>query len=88
MKDIAEMLQVSDMTVRRDLNELEQRGTIRRTHGGATLLDPSTSVRDPYILGEQTTKNVREKNLVGIKAASLVQAHETIFLDSGSTTPL
>lgn len=87
MKQISGMLQVSDMTVRRDLNELEQKGTIRRTHGGAVLVDPSTSVRDPYILGEQTTINVREKNLIGIKAASLVQPHETIFLDSGSTTP-
>jgi len=87
VKEIAGMLQVSDMTVRRDLTELERQGTIRRTHGGAVLLDPSTSVRDPYILGEQTTKHVREKNLIGIRAASLVQPHETIFLDSGSTTP-
>ena len=61
------MLHVSDMTVRRDLNALERQGTIRRTHGGAALLDPSHIVRDPYILGEQTTKNVREKNLIGIK---------------------
>jgi len=87
VKEIAEMLQVSDMTVRRDLDALEQQGIIRRTHGGAVLLDPNTSMRDPYILGEQTTKNAREKNLIGIKAASLVQPHETIFLDSGSTTP-
>lgn len=87
VKEIAEMLQVSDMTVRRDLDVLEQQGIIRRTHGGAVLIDPSTNATDPYILGEQTTKNVREKNLIGIKAASLVQPHETIFLDSGSTTP-
>ncbi len=87
VKEIAGMLQVSDMTVRRDLDVLEQQGKIRRTHGGAVLLDPSTSVRDPYILGEQTTMNAREKNLIGIRAASLVQPHDTIFLDSGSTTP-
>lgn len=87
VKEIAEMLQVSDMTVRRDLDVLEKRGIIRRTHGGAVLQDPNTSVTDPYILGEQTTKNSREKNLIGIRAASLVQPHETIFLDSGSTTP-
>ena len=54
VKEIAEMMRVSDMTVRRDLNELESKGTIRRTHGGAQLLDPASSVRDPYILGEQT----------------------------------
>jgi len=87
VKEIAEMLHVSDMTVRRDLNELERQGIIRRTHGGATLLDPSSSVRDPYILGEQTAKYVREKSMIGIKAASLVRPDETILLDSGSTTP-
>ena len=87
MKEVAGMLHVSDMTVRRDLDALERQGTIRRTHGGAVLLDPGTGVRDPYVLGEQTTKNVREKNLIGIRAASLVRPQETIFLDSGSTTP-
>ncbi len=75
------------MTVRRDLDALESEGIVRRTHGGAVLLDPSSNIEDPYILGEQSTKNTREKNLIGIKAASLVQPHETIFLDSGTTTP-
>jgi DeoR/GlpR family transcriptional regulator of sugar metabolism len=51
------------------------------------LLAPGSGVRDPYILGEQTTINAAEKNLIGITAAGLVQPHETIFLDSGSTTP-
>jgi DeoR family deoxyribose operon repressor len=87
VKEIAALLQVSDMTVRRDLDTLEGQGAIRRTHGGAVLLDTNTSVWDPYILGEQTTRNAQEKNLIGIKAASLVQPHETIFLDSGTTTP-
>ncbi len=81
------MMRVSEMTIRRDLDALQQQGIINRTHGGAVLLDPNTSVRYPYILGEQLTKNTREKNLIGIKAASLVRPHETIFLDSGTTTP-
>ena len=87
VKEIAETLKVSDMTVRRDLDVLEKQGVVRRTHGGAVLLDPSNSMSDPYILGEQTTINAREKNLIGIRAAALVQPDETIFLDSGSTTP-
>ena len=87
VKDIAGMLHVSGMTVRRDLDELEKQRIIRRTHGGAVLLDPSSNVGDPYILGEQTAKNVRQKSMIGIKAASLVRPNETIFLDSGSTTP-
>lgn len=87
VKEIAEQLQVSDMTVRRDLDELEEQGVIRRTHGGAIHLDPSSHVKEPYIPGEQTTKNAREKSLIGLRAASLIQPHETIFLDSGTTTP-
>ncbi len=41
VKEIAEMLHVSDMTVRRDLNELENKRIIRRTDGGARLLNPA-----------------------------------------------
>lgn len=81
------MMRVSEMTIRRDLDALEQQGVINRTHGGAVLMDPNTNVRYPYILREQITKNTREKNAIGIKAASLVRPHETIFLDSGTTTP-
>jgi len=80
-------MSVSEMTIRRDLEALETQGMIHRTHGGAVLVDPNTSIRFPYILGEQITKNTWEKNLIGIKAASLVRPHETIFLDSGTTTP-
>ncbi len=87
VKEISRMMQVSEMTIRRDLDELERQGTVSRTHGGAVLSDPNTRVINPYILGEQVTRNTREKNLIGIRAASLVRPHETIFLDSGTTTP-
>ncbi len=87
VKEISDLMEVSEMTIRRDLDALAQQGVVNRTHGGAVLLDPNSNVRFPYILGEQSTKNTREKNLIGIKAASLVQPHETILLDSGSTTP-
>jgi DeoR family deoxyribose operon repressor len=75
------------MTIRRDFDLLEQQGVINRTHGGATLQDPNQNGRYHYIVEEQKTKNIREKNLIGIKAASMVQPHDTIFLDSGTTTP-
>jgi len=87
VKEVASLMSVSEMTIRRDLDALEQQGIINRTHGGAVLQDLNTSVRYPYILEEQITRNTREKNLIGIKAASLVRPHETIFLDSGTTTP-
>lgn len=87
VKEISGMMNVSEMTIRRDLDILEQQGTISRTHGGAVLSDPNAHGKYPYIIGEQITKNTREKNLIGMKAASLVRPNETIFLDSGTTTP-
>ena len=87
VKDLSVLLDVSEMTIRRDLDALEEQGLINRTHGGAVLVDPNTNGDYPYILGEQITRHTREKNLIGIKAASLVQPNQTIFLDSGTTTP-
>ena len=86
VREIARELEVSEMTVRRDLSQMENERLLRRTHGGAVLTEPG-ALADSYVLGEQTHKNARQKNSIGIKAAELVNAEETIFLDSGSTTP-
>lgn len=87
VKELAELSNVSEMTIRRDLDLLENQGVIRRSHGSAALVDPNTNIRYPYIHGEQKTKNAFEKNLIGKKAASLVNSHDILFLDSGTTTP-
>lgn len=87
VKEIADILNVSEMTVRRDLNNLQSGGVINRIHGGATLYDVRKNSRESYILGEQIEKNARLKSAIGLKAASLIEPNETIFLDSGSTTP-
>lgn len=87
VKELAELSHVSEMTIRRDLDLLEKQGLVKRSHGSATLMDPNTNIRFPYIHGEQTTKNAFEKNLIGKKAASLVEPHDILFLDSGTTTP-
>jgi DeoR family transcriptional regulator, deoxyribose operon repressor len=85
--DIARVLDVSEMTVRRDLAEMETERIVQRTHGGARIFDPSSLVRENYVVNEQMQNNFQQKNLIGMKAASMVSANETIFLDSGSTTP-
>ena len=68
VKEIAEMLHVSGMTVRRDLNELEKQRTIRRTHGGAALLDPAASAR--MAVGEAIT-NIAAADIDGIEQIRL-----------------
>jgi DeoR family deoxyribose operon repressor len=87
VKEIARILEVSEMTVRRNLAEMENNRVIQRTHGGARLFDTSRLMGENYVVGEQTQKNVTQKSMIGLKAASMVKANETIFLDSGSTTP-
>jgi DeoR family deoxyribose operon repressor len=87
VKETAQTLSVSEMTIRRDLIDMETERLISRTHGGARLFDPTSLIGDSYIIGEQTERNVGQKSRIGLKAASLVQPNETIFLDSGSTTP-
>ena len=86
VRDMAHRLQVSAMTVRRDLSRMESQRLLRRTHGGAVLTEPG-ALADSYELGEQTLKNARQKNSIGLRAARLVGPDETIILDSGSTTP-
>lgn len=72
---------VSVVTIRQDLNTLEKDGFIRRTHGGATLLDTDNIARRLSIRYEQ-------KLAVARKAASLVEDNETVLIESGSVNAL
>lgn len=76
-------LGVSEATVRRDLVDLEARGLIRRTHGGAL---PAVQVTQDYTNAERLTKNTAEKARIGRTAAGLVQEGDVVFLDAGTTT--
>lgn len=74
-------LQVSEATIRRDLDEMDRMGALRRTHGGAVRA--GGPVEPPLLLrqGEQAT----EKERIGRRAAQLVSDGQTIFLGSGTT---
>lgn len=78
--DIADKLDVSEMTLRRDLADLEAQGIARRVHGGAVL----ASDRDPgYWLRHRT--NPLEKRSIGALAASMVGDGEIVYIDTGTT---
>lgn len=75
-------------SIRRDLAKLENRGLIRRTHGGATLVEPL--LYEPFrfdssFLAREQRHDV-EKRRIGLAAAELVQANETVGLTAGTTT--
>ncbi len=81
--DLAGRLQVSEMTIRRDLADLEKEGGIRRVHGGAVSAR-GRSYEPPFILRE--SENQDAKRDIGRIAASLIADGDSLALDIGSTT--
>lgn len=79
---LAKRLYVSEATVRRDLNELESRGLIKRLHGGAVLLDGVSRELPLYVREQQ---NAEEKRMVAAKAVRYICDGQVIFLDASST---
>ncbi|MEW6243147.1 MAG: DeoR/GlpR family DNA-binding transcription regulator [Bacillota bacterium] len=83
VRELAQALSVSEMTVRRDLKTLDRRGLVRRVFGGAS--DPaSTAYEPPFSIREDTFMD--EKARIGKAAASLVSDGESLILDVGTTT--
>ena len=81
VSELAVELNVSDMTVRRYLDELEKRELITRTHGGAFVGEEMIDV--DYRVRETVRRT--EKELIGKLASSLIESGESIYIDSGST---
>jgi DeoR family deoxyribose operon repressor len=88
VKNLAGYFLTSEMTIRRDLDDLEGEGIIRRIHGGAILSDSYTvNDKNQYLIGKEIERNVNQKSIIGIKAASLVNPGETVSFDIGTTIP-
>lgn len=83
VRALAEAFDVSEVTVRQDLEKLEADGTIVREHGGAFLKSVTQQVRSMAL---QNLKHMEAKQRIGLAAAGLVKDGDTIILDSGSTT--
>lgn len=80
---LRERLGVSVATVRRDLSELESKGLLKRTHGGATVINQVT--RD-QAAAEREATNAAEKSLIAEAAAELVSDGDAVMIDSGTTS--
>ncbi|MDR1505761.1 MAG: DeoR/GlpR family DNA-binding transcription regulator [Treponema sp.] len=80
---LAAELEVSDATIRKDLKTLEERGHLRRTHGGAVTVDEGVS-REAR-LWEAMGKNSNEKRKIARKAYEMIKDDEAIILDVSST---
>ncbi|MBI4976742.1 MAG: DeoR/GlpR transcriptional regulator [Spirochaetes bacterium] len=90
-KQVVSILNASEATVRRDFQDLETRGLIRRMHGGieyagAEPETPASERIDEEPLDVRKNIFAEQKRLIAKKAASLVAPGETIIIDGGSTT--
>lgn len=81
--ELAGRLEVSEMTIRRDLEQLEHEGRCRRVHGGAVTA-AIRGYEEPFSV--RRTQNLDAKRRIGKAAAELVAAGETLLLDIGTTT--
>lgn len=82
VQELNQLLDVSEATVRRDLEELSKAGHVRRTHGGALRVE--RTIKELPTLQRRGAQQ-SEKARIGQMAAGMVQSGQTIFLGSGST---
>ncbi len=82
VQDLCEILDVSAVTIRKDLRALEQKGLLFRTHGGASL-------ENPYIVEKPVNEKEKlfaeEKSKIAEAAAKLVLENDSIIIGSGTT---
>ena len=85
-KELSQILNVTETTIRRDTEELEKQGKIIRVHGGAKSINQKSIIsnRDEKDMKERT-ENYDKKDKVCQKAASFVKNGDCIFLDGGTT---
>jgi DeoR family transcriptional regulator of aga operon len=81
-------LDVSKATIRRDLQELENRGLLRRTHGGAIPIEPLfyEAFRHDRSFQDQVGSFAEEKRRIALAASELIAPGDTIALTPGTTT--
>ncbi len=80
--DLASILNVTSVTIRKDLTELEMQGKLYRSHGKAILIDPFTGNRS---VNEKERLCQEEKLAIGREAAKLITGNDSILIASGTT---
>lgn len=84
VQDLSRIFKVTDVTIRQDLEELEEMGYIQREHGGAFLKDVGSFAETGQLFNQMS--HLEEKKEIANKAVSFIKEGDCIILDSGSTT--
>ena len=82
---LAEQLQTSVSTIRRDLIALDEKGLLNKVHGGASLNKAEHSSVEMDMVTKEGL-NLAEKQVIGRMAAAMIRADDFVFIDAGSTT--
>ncbi|GIO30086.1 MULTISPECIES: DeoR/GlpR family DNA-binding transcription regulator [Paenibacillus] len=82
VSELSELCGVTEETIRRDLDRLEQQGKLRRSHGGAVSVK-ETQAETPYF--EREVMHQEEKKRIAKAAVALIEPHDRIALDASST---
>lgn len=82
VKDLAEQLKTSEITIRRDLAVLAEKGLLFRTHGGAVKV---SLAKDPVTFANKAATNFASKEHIARLASQQIADGDTIFIDCGST---
>lgn len=80
--ELSDLMQVSGVTIRKDLKILEDKGLLFRTHGGGSLHNPYAMERP---INEKQFINAEEKQHIAKAASELIQQNDSIMIGSGTT---
>jgi DeoR/GlpR family transcriptional regulator of sugar metabolism len=83
VSSLANIFKVSELTIRRDLNKLEQEGHLEKVHGGAILKDTSVEYDPVYLKDIKLFKKEKEK--ISVEAAKRIKDNNVIIIESGTT---
>ncbi len=82
VNELAQQLNVTTMTIRRDLQLLEDNGLVEKSHGGAVLME--SSVKEATYRNRKLV-HVEEKRRMAAAALPLIESSMSIYLDAGTT---
>lgn len=83
--ELSQQLNISESTIRRDLNALDEMGKLKKVFGGATALTQSSGIFETDVANRANTMG-EEKTAIGRYASTLIHDDDFVFIDAGTTT--
>lgn len=87
VQELKEYFDASESTIRRDLNTLDEKGALVKVFGGAMLTESNLATKDEQV-SQRKGMYQEEKQKIGRYAASLIEPHDFVYVDAGTTNCL